>query len=149
MAASLYTGLLSRTHPPQYETLFGLPYFDRVKNKEIGRLNRIGVDTHGNPVFVLGSCGYAAQIRLLMAAFLFMYTLSPVEVAVIDCMGNIPLATRAGGFISRRLGVPALGRPLIYSGLRRVFSDLLRLVETFEKDPHSYLLSHRSPSARS
>ena len=140
VAASLYAGLISRTHPPEYSVLCSLPYFDRVNSKEVGALYRIGCDACGNPVFALGSRGHAAQMRLLMAAFLLLYGTPPAEVAVIDCMRYIPLVTRAGGFISRRLGMPALGRPLVCLGLRRVFPGLLRLVESFEKDPRSYLL---------
>lgn len=170
VAAALCTGLLSRAFPPDSAAMGCLPFFDRVNSDEVGGLCYMGKDRRGNPVFALGSRGHGAEMRLLMAAFLPLCAapgpgnplrpsfgegeegevMPPAgvpsgegvcpEVAVIDCMPEIPLVTRIGGFLSRRLGMPALGRPLVCLGLRCGIRSLLHLIESFEKDPRPYLL---------
>ncbi len=149
VAASLYIGLIPRNRPPEYTTLLNLPHFDRVDDRMVGGLNHIGNDSKGNPVFALGSRGHGAQMRLLMGAFLCFCPMTVAGVYVIDCMHCLTLATRAGGFISRRLGMPFLGRLLLFLGLRRALPDLLWQVESFEKNPHAYLLLPPSPQGKS
>lgn len=139
-AASIYLGRLPRTRLPRLKELLALPYFDRNDGAEVGTLSYAGLDTQGNSVFILGSCRWGAEIRGLAASFLKLAGPAGSEVAVIDCLPEVSLPVRMGGYISRRLGLSAIGRPLVGRGILWSYPRLLKLVELFEQDPTPYLL---------
>lgn len=139
-AASIYLGRLPRTRLPRLEELMALPYFDRAGSAEVGILNYAGLDPQGNPVFILGSGRWGAEIRGLTASFLKLIGPDRPRVAVIDCLPEVSLPVRVGGYISRRLGLAAIGRPLVSRGILWSYSRLLKLVELFEQDPTPYFL---------
>jgi hypothetical protein len=62
------------------------------------------------------------------------------KVAVIDCLPHVTLPVRLGGYISQRLGLTAIGRPLVGRGILWNYSRILELVELFERDPTPNLL---------
>ncbi len=139
-AASIYLGKLPRRRRPHPGELLSLPYFDRNNSGEVGDLNYAGRDGQGNPVFILGSGRWGAQVRGLAGALLKMAGPEAPEVAVIDCLPAVSLPVRVGGYASRRLGLTALGRPLVCRGILWNYPRLLALVERFEADPAPYLL---------
>lgn len=139
-AASLYLGLLPRSRPPDLAELLTLPHFDRGDSASLGTLNYAGRDGRGNPVFILGSRRWGAEIRALAALLLKEAGTGAPEVAIVDCLPALSLPVRAGGYLSRRLGLVAVGRPLVGLGIIRCYPRLLRLVQRFEQDPAPFLL---------
>jgi hypothetical protein len=140
VAAFIYLGRLPRTRRPRLEEILSLPYFDRSGSADLGKLHYAGRDGKGNPVFILGSGRWGAGIRAMAAALLRLEGYPPAEVALIDCLPLVTLPVRVGGFISQRLGLTAVGRPLVGRGFLWNYTRLLELVEHFERDPASYLL---------
>ena len=139
-AASIYLERLSRTRRPRLEELLALPYFDRVDNSRIGTLNYMGQDRRHNPVFVLGSGRWRAEVRAALSLFYRIGAPETVPVAMVDCSPGMTWPVQGGGFISRRLGLTALGRPLVGRGILQSYPRYVKLVERFEKDPAPYLL---------
>ena len=139
-AAAIYLGKLPRKRRPRLEELLALPYFDRNENSGVGTLNFAGYDPRGNPVFILGSGPWGAEVRGLTASLLKLAGAAAPAVAMIDCIPLLSPTIRLGGYISRRLGLIALGRPLVGSGILRSYPHFLTLVENFEQDPAAYLL---------
>lgn len=141
-AASIYLGALPRSRVPRLEEVLAMPYFDRVDSAGVGALNYAGRDRRGNRVFILGSSRWGGPMRELLVPLSGLY--GPVTerpgVAVIDCYPLLSWPVRMGGFISRRLGLTALGRPLVGRGILRIYPRLLELVERFERDPAPHLL---------
>jgi len=140
VAASLYTGRLSLSRPPRTEELISLPYYDRMDGTEMGKLHFVGTDRRGNNVFALGSGKWGKEIRQVLTSILALTGENRQPVAVIDCLPYINTLTRLGGFISRRLGLTGIGRPLVNYGIRGSYRSLLRLVQSFEQNPAPYLL---------
>lgn len=144
VAASIYLGRLPRTGRPALEQILALPYFDRNDAASVGSLFFDGFDCRGNIVCILGSGGWGSQIRNLLASVLELArdgeSVVVPEVAVIDCLPEAGPAVRVGGFISRRLGFTALGRPLVSRGIIGSYPRLLKLVQRFESDPAPFLL---------
>jgi len=140
-AASIYLGKLPRSRVPQLKELLTLPYFDRADNAEIGTLNYAGRDRQGNRVFILGSGRWGAEIRGLLPSFIKLSGPENPGVAIIDCFPEVTWPVRIGGFFSRRLGLTAIGRPLVGRGILRSYPRLVALVESFEENPASYILS--------
>jgi len=140
IAACLYIGRLSRTRPPRAEELNTLSYYDRSDKSEMGKIHYIGSDSRGNTVFALGSGKWRAEIREIMTIYLSFCAQSR-QIALIDCLPCINCVTRAGGFISRRLGISSVGRPLINRGIQSSYRQLVSLVESFEKNPDAYIIN--------
>lgn len=144
VAAFIYLGRLPRTRLPRLDEILALPYFDRAGRAEVGRLHYAGMDPRGNPVFILGSGRWGAGVRALAAALLKVAGIQVPEVVVIDCLPQVTLPVRLGGYISQRLGFTAIGRPLVGRGILWNYSRLLELVELFERDPTPFLLQSSS-----
>lgn len=139
-AASIYLGRLPRTRKPRLQEVLALPYFDRVDNCRTGTLNYLGRDRRHNPVFVLGSGRWRAEVRAVLSLFHRICEPDKVPVALIDCFPEATWPVRLGGFLSRRLGLTAPGRPLVGRGILQGYPRYVKLVERFEEDPAPYLL---------
>lgn len=140
-AASIYLGRLPRLRVPRLEELLALPYFDRANKAEIGILHYIGLDRQGNRVFIMGSGPWGAEIRGLLPSFLKLAGPAAPGVAIIDCFSKVTLPVQIGGFVSRRLGLAAIGRPLVGRGILWSYPRLVALVDSFEEDPTPYILN--------
>lgn len=141
VAAAIYTGRLPRQRLPDPGELDGLPYFDRVDAGRVGNLHFCGVDAYQNPVFVLGSRKWGGAVQKMLAAWLDLQETAVQDVAVIDCLKHVSLPVRLGGILSRRLRLTFPGRRLVNFGLRKKYGTLLELVELFEKDRSSFIIS--------
>lgn len=140
VAAFIYLGRLPRTRQPRLDEILALPYFDRAGRAEVGTLHYAGRNPGGNSVFILGSRHWGAEVRGQAAALLRLAASPMPKVAVIDCLPHVTLPVRLGGYISQRLGLTAIGRPLVGRGILWNYSRILALVELFERDPTPYLL---------
>ena len=139
-AASIYLNLLPRNRLPTRRELIRLPYFDRIKNDEVGPLRYMGRDRRGCRVFVMGSREWSEEIKKLFKDLLPLLAVPPPAALLLNCFPGLNLLARIGGFISCRLGVPALGRPLVCQGIRLHYHRLLRQVELLESRPDLFAL---------
>lgn len=125
VAANLLTGHLENDLPSGRK-LMALPLFDKTTPKDFAAFHYNGEDKLGNQVYTLGTksgtYGYAlaALTNLMDAKERFLH------VGTMPCLNNI---LRIGGFLSRSLNLPFLGRPLVIIGLRKSFPKLLALVK--------------------
>lgn len=106
-----------------------VPYFDQVPNTCKGTVMRIGRDSDGNEVFILGRRGDAdlAINTVLSAARLLGRCDS--DILFVDVSKRINLLMRIGGFISRRLNLIPIGRPIVTYGTRKAFPSISQLVK--------------------
>ncbi|MGE5381261.1 MAG: DUF3189 family protein [Methylocystaceae bacterium] len=125
VAANLLTGHLNDDLPSGKE-LMALPLFDKTTPRDFAVFQYNGEDKSGNPVYTLGTksgtYGYAlaALTKLMDAEERFMH------VGTMPCLNN---TLRIGGFLSRSLNLPFIGRPLVIIGLRKAFPKLRALVK--------------------
>jgi len=141
-AASIYLNLLPRDRAPTNQELSQLPYFDQVGNREVGPLRYMGRDHRGNKVFILGSRRWGEEVRRLVAEVLPLLNVPPAGAAILDCFPGLNWIARTGGFISRQLGLTAIGRPLVCYGIRLNYRQLLQQIELFETQPHLFTLAN-------
>jgi hypothetical protein len=125
VAANLLTGHLKEDLPSGHE-LMALPLFDKTIPRDFAVFHFNSEDNLGNRVYTLGTksgtYGYAlaALTKLMDAEERF------IHVGTMPCLNNI---LRIGGFLSRSLNLPFLGRPLVIIGLRKAYPKLLALVK--------------------
>lgn len=131
--AGIHLGILPRDRVPGARELLQVPHFDGDEPLTHGHFRLIGHDWAGNEVYVLGKRTLGRNVTLLLqkAAQIFGrdHALYPV-----DTTGPINLFMVLGGFLSRRLKMVALGRPLVILGTRLAYFRFVQLADQVEEE---------------
>jgi Protein of unknown function (DUF3189). len=120
--------MLKKNRIPTPDDLIKIPYFDKTNDSDFGSIRYMGTDEFGNEVYVLGKKSLGnrfGSILLGVAAILGKQD----ELLVVNCMDLVNWSMKLGGFTSRRLGLVALGRPVVSWGTGKAFGQLVNLVE--------------------
>lgn len=134
LAAAIHTGMLSIDEVPSNAEILHLPHYDKTSNGEIGLPFFIGYDEMENEVFVLGMGGDRDLVKKSIQSFLKNSGVPQTSYVIINTLDNVNCWTRIGGFLSRRLGVVKIGRPLTVFGLKKVYFDFVKLVVKAKRD---------------
>lgn len=125
LGAAMHVGLLDG------ETASGrvtaLPFFDRARRLDAGRLRLMGRDEAGNPVFFVGRRNRAQAVKDALRAF--GRCLGITDWVFVNTTSSVGPCLRLGGFLSRRLGLEAFGRPFLRWGARSAIKHLDERVE--------------------
>ncbi|HIE13558.1 MAG TPA: DUF3189 family protein [Desulfotomaculum sp.] len=124
LAAALHTGVISHRRPPEGDRLINLPFLDTQDGGNHGRLYFFGKDEHGNKVYILGRRRDVEALTLVLNGALN----EAQRVLLVNALPCVPLLLKLGGYISRRLKLARVGRPLVCAGLRRAYPCLHELV---------------------
>lgn len=127
-AAAVHLGLLDKNKIPTGQDLMKIPFYDKTTNADFGTIRFMGKDELGNEVYVLGKKSMGdrySQILLGVAGVLG----AEDQLIVINCMKWVNWSMKLGGFTSRRLGFPFIGRPVVTRGTQKAFSHIIKLVE--------------------
>jgi hypothetical protein len=123
-AAALRIGALPASGACTARDLLAVPAFDGQLAFEHGIVRLMGRDGAGAPVFVLARRrGWRAVTAALASAPRF----GAPRPVLVNTMPAVNWEMRVGGFLSRALGLPGLGRPLVVHGTRRALPRLRRL----------------------
>jgi hypothetical protein len=127
-AAALHLGLIEKHRPPSAEELMSLPYYDKTTNRDFGSIRFMGVDEYNNEVYVMGKKSMSNRLSQILTGIAELLGTSE-QVLVVDAMDRVNLSMKLGGFTSRRIGIPLLGRPIVTRGTIKAFFKLVNLVE--------------------
>jgi hypothetical protein len=116
-AAAIHLGALPTDRRPAPEEVAGIPYYDRTTNEEIGTPFYCGTDDSGRHVHIVGMIRSAKIVCLSVRSLLDVLAIPQDRLTFVDCLPLVSLWTRIGGFLSRQLGLVALGRPLTIRGI--------------------------------
>jgi len=133
VAAGVYLGLLPLDRVPEADDFARLPCFDAIRPKDYGKLNSVGQDDRGNEVYVLARRSLAGVAIKALRGIAEIYGLPAGELIFIDATGPLSNLLSFGGFLSVRLGLPQLGRPLIIRALRQMYPHFLTLSKAVER----------------
>jgi len=129
VAAAIHLGLLPHDRRPTAEELYAVPHFDAVLHRQVGGLLPFGSDPMGCRVYALGLVGADADVLVAVTQLLQLSGYRPWETFLPVSLGAAGSLLRLGGFLSRHLNVPRLGRPLLFSGVQRAYFSLVRLTD--------------------
>lgn len=125
-AAAIHAGRLNPDELPTVDSLMAIPYLDKTTPEDFGKIKHIGTDKNGNEIYALGTkiskhLDFLDDMTSLLGVsdLYVFYNTSPY-------VNNV---LRIGGWLSRSASLPALGRPLVVSGLREAYPSLCSLVE--------------------
>jgi len=127
-AAALHLRILNRNQVPTTEDLMKIPYYDKTNDTDFGSIRFMGTDELGNDIYVLGKKSLGNRFSSILMGVAEILGKQD-DLIVVNCMGLVNWSMKLGGFTSRRLGLVALGRPVVIWGTRRAFNQLVNLVE--------------------
>ncbi|NLG31978.1 MAG: DUF3189 family protein [Syntrophomonadaceae bacterium] len=128
LAAGVHLGLIPKHRLPSVEEMMALPYFDKTCDEDFGTIRFMGFDDLGNQVYVLGKKSLGDRLsNILMGIAKLLDT--EEQLITVNCMSRVNWSMKLGGFVSRRIGLVSLGRPVVEKGSQKAFYQLVNLVE--------------------
>lgn len=128
-AAGIHLGLLPRDRLPKYQELLSLELFDRQNGCDIGRIKRLGQDDSGHEVYVVGRRSRPQLLYHVAQSLTDLFDLNRDQMMFVDVSSYVNSSMRAGGFMSRRIGLVQLGRPIVTWGTLRNYKKIVDVVE--------------------
>ncbi len=134
VAAHIHLKKLNSNQVPSVSEMYELAYFDNLSYKDFGKLHFIGFDEKFNEIY---SCGFKHSAYIAKNAIkdiLKIYNLNYKDLYFVSTLKLINLNIRLGGFLSRKLGLVRLGRPLAIKGVRSDYFKISAFVEKVKDD---------------
>lgn len=125
VAAHIHAGKLGSPETPPIEEIINLPFFDKTTQNDFGKIRRVGTDADGNDIYVLGTKN--GNSGGLLSGLVDIQNLTD-KFRFVDTMPYVNMWLRIGGWLSRGLSLPVLGRPLIRIGILQAYPKLVTLV---------------------
>ncbi len=129
IASAIHVGMLPTNRIPSSEEIVTLPHFDQTRRDEIGSPFYVGRDELGIEVYILGMANNKEVLIKSMDSLLKIYHITENQLMLVDSLSQINTLTRIGGFLSRRLGMIKIGRPLTIMGVQKAYFKFVHLVE--------------------
>jgi hypothetical protein len=129
-AANLHLGLLPRARRPPLAEILHQPLFDRALHCDVGRPILMGADEWGHEVFVIGLAAGKKPLAGALADFAALHGVGRHQLLMVDALGAAGWTLRVGGYLSRRIGLVRLGRPLSAAGVWANYWAFVAIVET-------------------
>ncbi len=135
VAAAIHLGALPAHTIPNHRDIMALPYYDRVTTDELGACVYMGTDDAGCHVYVLGTGPARRIVKRTVESIFQLSGIGRDSYILVDTLASIGIITKIGGYISRRLGLTRIGRPMTVWGIRRAYPRLVAIVEHVKRDP--------------
>jgi len=132
-AAAIHLGFLPTNRIPSFHELMALPHFDKTPGDVYGVIRFMGRTGEGDEVYVLGKKNLGNRMDRILIGLAELLGVKD-RVVVVNTMRYVNLFMMVGGFLSRRLGLVSLGRPILVWGTRLAFPHLVRAVEEVKNE---------------
>lgn len=123
-AANIHLERLPRDRAPLYSELAGQNLFDRQKVSDTGKIRYMGTDRQGNDIYVAGRRSRPYLLENVVKGLTEVFHLDRDNCILVDMSPCVSPAMRLGGYMSRKLGLVALGRPIVTWGTGRNYKRI-------------------------
>lgn len=130
VSSHIHLGLLPNHRRALFREINALKMYDRTPNSEIGTIFYVGDDSLGNQVYFMGFGPQKQLVRQSIMDYLQLQGIDPHETMFVDAIVNATWLTCVGGYLSRRLGITWIGRPLTIIGILQNYGAFVRLVRS-------------------
>ncbi len=93
----------------------------------------MGKDNHGNEVYICGCRSLGMQIEKTLHGVAKITNTSIDDIIFIDTLKGVSNLMRIGGFLSRKLKLVSIGRPLVLEGTINSFNKFVSMVDNVKK----------------
>jgi hypothetical protein len=133
LAAAVHTRRLVPDRVPSPDELLALPLYDKQDGKDYGRIAAYGRDEAGNEIFVLGRRSYVQAPEMVFCGLRSAFKVAE-PVKLVDTATTLNWQMKVGGYLSRGLGLKAIGRLIVTWGSHLAYPRVVSLVETIRKE---------------
>ena len=119
LAAAIHVGLLEGKNNLSARELFSCPLFDRLEHSQIGTINRMGKDSQGHEIYVMGCKNAGSLVEKILPEFCRILSIEPNSILLVCTIPCLNIFLRIGGYLSRRTKLVTLGRYFLLLGARR------------------------------
>ncbi|MBN3555786.1 DUF3189 family protein [Fictibacillus nanhaiensis] len=108
-----------------------VPYFNKLKTSDMGKMIFHGEDEDGHSVYTVGRGNSKIFVPGLKELFDILQKKNGTEEKLIfsNTSPTVPLSMTFGGLFSRRLGIDFIGVPLLVKGAKQASAQIEYLVE--------------------
>lgn len=131
-AAGIHLGLLPRDRTASAQELLQIPHFDTFEEIVHGHFRYAGRNRSNVAIYVLGKKTLGRSVSLLLEMVAEIAGCSD-RVYPVDTTGPINPFMVLGGFLSRRLRLVGIGRPLVVLGTQLAYRKLVELADQVEE----------------
>jgi hypothetical protein len=128
VAGYIHLNRLPSSRIPTIEELMAIREFDKSEGKDWGIPYFLGDDERHNQVYIIG-LGKDRPLALQAIYHILNEYGNPLDYRFFNTLEQIDWVTRIGGFLSRSLGLVAIGRRLSALGIQRSYFGLTKLVK--------------------
>lgn len=128
-AAAIHLGFLPADRVPSAEELMAVPYFDGQIKSDHGTFKFMGFDDRGNEIYVIGVEKSGCLFEKMIRGAADIFDVEEKEFKVVNSLKYVNNLMRLGGFLSRRAGMVAIGRPIVIKGTQVAYWDFVKLVD--------------------
>ena len=149
VAAAIHLGNLPACTIPCFQDIMTLPYYDKATTDGLGTCTYMGTDDAGCDVYILGTGPARRIVRRAVESIFQICGVSRDSYMLVDTLTSIGAVTKIGGFLSRRMGLTRIGRPMTIWGIRKAYPQLASIVAEVKSDPRYIERRKRSLSTLS
>jgi hypothetical protein len=129
IASAVHLGMLPNNRVATAQEFLSIPYFDTVTKKEYGRIMHRGTDEFGNHVYTLSRQFYPQLVIRALMDLSIILTDNDNEVIFVDASPAVNTTMKIGGFLSRRINIVSIGRPIVIRGSQQAYMSIVKIVE--------------------
>lgn len=132
-AAAIHLGKLPEGKTPTNIELLSLNLFDKLTKDGHGELHFAGTDEWQNQIYSLGCRNVGNAMERLLRGMAEMFA-QKEQLIFVDTLHCVTMKMRIGGYISRRLGLINIGRPIVLLGTKEAYPRLVALVSCIREE---------------
>lgn len=126
VTAAIHLGILENNRTPTSSELLLVPYYDEQTDPDHGKLRFMGKDKNENNIYIVGVRNLGTNVEYLIKSCLNIADV-PDKPIMVSTLTGVNLAMRVGGFISRKLGITMIGRPIVIWGTKKAFFNFVKI----------------------
>ncbi|MGF7185023.1 hypothetical protein GGQ84_001108 [Desulfitispora alkaliphila] len=131
-AAAIHLGMLPEESVPTSKQLIDTPFYDKQENDDHGTIKHIGTDNMGNEVYIVGRRGLDSDFETFLEDFMKLNKVQ-ANLIIVGTLSGVNIYMRLGGYLSRKLRLTWIGRPLVLYGTKKAHMDFVKIVHQTKK----------------
>ena len=134
VAAAIHIGYLPTNRIPTKKEILSIPYYDQSPKEFRGTPIYIGKDDKLREVYAVGMGPYRTEYTEIAYNFAFQLNNEVKKnIRIVNVVPLLSFTVRLGGFLSRRIGLIQLGRPLTAMGIQKKYHLFIQLVNNVKR----------------
>ena len=136
--AAIHLGYLPMDRIPDCREFIAVPHYDKMEDKNRGTPIYIGRDELGIDIYAIGLKNACHIMIPAIKSYLNVNNIQPKDILFVESLVKLHPIT-SGRFLSRKLNLVSIGRPLTIWGIRRRYSVFVEIVSGVKESLLRYI----------